>query len=340
MSERIAFLGIGLMGAPMAERLVAAGRDVVLWNRTRTKAEAITGARVAATPAAAAAEADVLITMLETGPVVEAVLTDKNANVQSLLNQADQDGGRWDRWTHLTGPTGVMNGDPSAPAVAAIYAFGGRDFDLPRAYRSLLAAATVPTPADRSRSGCPVLCVGERPGLDQWLKLHYMPVGAPGWGSGADTLELAAADFGVAQLARYTGDKANERRFLERSGWWRNLFNPRSAYIQPRNADGSWPAFDPASDDEFVEGSGADCLELFPAPADTDAQRQPALGEVVDGGQHLGGQHGRAMRHHHDRQDEAKLLRQRGDIGRGRQLLQPCGRGAGRELAASGIGIF
>ena len=74
MSERIAFLGIGLMGAPMAERLVAAGRDVVLWNRTRTKAEAITGARVAATPAAAAAEADVLITMLETGPVVEAVL--------------------------------------------------------------------------------------------------------------------------------------------------------------------------------------------------------------------------------------------------------------------------
>jgi len=176
---------------------------------------------------------------------------------QSLLNQADQDGGRWDRWTHLTGPTGVMNGDPSAPAVAAIYAFGGRDFDLPRAYRSLLAAATVPTAADRSRSGCPVLCVGERPGLDQWLKFHYMPVGAPGWGSGADTLELAAADFGVAQLARYTGDKANERRFLERSGWWRNLFNPRSGYIQPRNADGSWPAFDPASDDEFVEGSGA-----------------------------------------------------------------------------------
>ncbi len=73
-SERIAFLGIGLMGTPMAERLVAAGRDVVLWNRTRAKAEAIGGTCVAATPAAAAAEADVLITMLETGPVVEAAL--------------------------------------------------------------------------------------------------------------------------------------------------------------------------------------------------------------------------------------------------------------------------
>ncbi|HEY1504237.1 MAG TPA: NAD(P)-dependent oxidoreductase [Stellaceae bacterium] len=74
MSERIAFLGVGLMGAPMAERLVAAGHDIVLWNRTRAKAEAIAGAHVAATQAAAAQDADVLITMLETGPVVEAVL--------------------------------------------------------------------------------------------------------------------------------------------------------------------------------------------------------------------------------------------------------------------------
>src|SRR5690349_11457991 len=78
MRERIAFLGIGLMGAPMAERLVKAGHDLVLWNRTRAKAEAIVGARVAATPGAAAQDADVLITMLETGPVVEAVLFGEN----------------------------------------------------------------------------------------------------------------------------------------------------------------------------------------------------------------------------------------------------------------------
>jgi predicted alpha-1,2-mannosidase len=183
---------------------------------------------------------------------------------QSLLNQAEQYGGEWDRWTHLTGATGVMNGDPAAPSVAAIYAFGGRAFDLEGAYRSLLKAATVPTAKDLSRTGCEVLCVGERPGLDQWLKLHYMPLGAPGWGSAADTLELAAADFGVAQLARMTGDKANERLFLERAGWWRNLFNPQSGYIQPRRADGSWTAFDPASDEEFVEGSGAQYRWMVP----------------------------------------------------------------------------
>ncbi len=187
---------------------------------------------------------------------------------QSLLNQANQNGGDWDRWTHLTGPTSVMNGDPSAPAIAAIAAFGGTGFDIKSAYASLLKAATVPTDKNLSHKGCDVQCVGERPGLDQWLKLHYMPVGAPGWGAAADTLEMSTADFALSELAARNGDDANARLFRERAGWWRNIFNPNATadagYIQPRNADGSWPKFDPASDDGFVEGSGAQYLWMVP----------------------------------------------------------------------------
>lgn len=187
---------------------------------------------------------------------------------QSLLNQADQNGGVWDRWTHITGATGVMNGDPSPPSVAAIHAFGGRSFDLQRAYASLKKAATVPTARDLDKRGCPVLCVGQRPGLDQWLALKYMPEGAPGWGSAADTLEMVSADFGLSELARAAGDAQGAKQFRERSGWWRNLYNPKATaqqgYIQPRNTDGSWPAFDPAADDGFVEGSGAQYLWMVP----------------------------------------------------------------------------
>ena len=70
----IAFLGLGHMGSRMAARLVAAGHEVTVWNRTRANADALTGARVADTPADAAASADIVITML-TGPdAVEAVL--------------------------------------------------------------------------------------------------------------------------------------------------------------------------------------------------------------------------------------------------------------------------
>ena len=189
---------------------------------------------------------------------------------QSLFNQASQNNGVWDRWTHLTGATSVMNGDPSPPSIAAIYAFGGRDFDVKGAYASLLKAATTPTALDLSHRGCGVQCVGERPGLDQWLKLHYMPVGSPGWGSAADTLELVAADFGVAQLAAINGDEANAKLFQNRAGWWRNLFNPdatpEGGYIQPRNADGSWKPvdFNVENDDDYVEGSGAQYLWMVP----------------------------------------------------------------------------
>lgn len=73
----IAFLGIGLMGRPMATRLLQAGYPLIAWNRTRAKAEALSplGARIADTPADAVAGADMIITMLEAGPIVEQVLT-------------------------------------------------------------------------------------------------------------------------------------------------------------------------------------------------------------------------------------------------------------------------
>lgn len=72
---RISFLGIGLMGKPMATNLLKAGYPVIAWNRTAAKAEALrrAGATVAAT-LDDAAEADILITMLAAGPEVKQVL--------------------------------------------------------------------------------------------------------------------------------------------------------------------------------------------------------------------------------------------------------------------------
>lgn len=75
-NHRIAVLGIGFMGAPMARRLLAAGYEVGVWNRTLAKAEALAGdgARIADTPAEAAADADIVITMLEHGAAVTETL--------------------------------------------------------------------------------------------------------------------------------------------------------------------------------------------------------------------------------------------------------------------------
>ena len=64
---RIAFLGTGIMGGPMARNLVAAGHDVTVWNRTPEKANGL-GATVADSPGAAVDGAEVVITMLADGP--------------------------------------------------------------------------------------------------------------------------------------------------------------------------------------------------------------------------------------------------------------------------------
>lgn len=77
---RITFLGIGLMGAPMIRNLLAAGYPMTLWNRTASKCEPFAGeATIAGSPAEAVAGADIVITMLENGAVVEDVLVAQGA---------------------------------------------------------------------------------------------------------------------------------------------------------------------------------------------------------------------------------------------------------------------
>jgi 3-hydroxyisobutyrate dehydrogenase-like beta-hydroxyacid dehydrogenase len=71
---KIAFLGLGKMGMPMARHLLAAGYELTVWNRTRERAEALDGAAVAATPAEAAQAADAVLTMLFDDAANEAVL--------------------------------------------------------------------------------------------------------------------------------------------------------------------------------------------------------------------------------------------------------------------------
>ena len=72
VSTRIAFLGIGLMGLPMAKNLLKAGYPLTAWNRTRSTAEPLSadGAQIASLPDEAVNGAQIIITMLEAGPTV------------------------------------------------------------------------------------------------------------------------------------------------------------------------------------------------------------------------------------------------------------------------------
>ncbi len=79
MTANIAFLGTGIMGAPMAANLIKAGHGVAVWNRTAEKTKPLAGleAAVAVSPAEAAQGAAVVFTMLSDGAAVTEVLFER-----------------------------------------------------------------------------------------------------------------------------------------------------------------------------------------------------------------------------------------------------------------------
>jgi len=83
---KIAFLGLGQMGTPMATRLLQAGHELTVWNRTpdRAKPLAARGAKVARSPAEAGTGAAFAITMLATPEALKEVVLGEHGLVRAL----------------------------------------------------------------------------------------------------------------------------------------------------------------------------------------------------------------------------------------------------------------
>jgi 3-hydroxyisobutyrate dehydrogenase-like beta-hydroxyacid dehydrogenase len=83
---KVGFIGLGNMGSAIARNLIKMGHTLSVYNRTRSRAEpfASLGAKIAETPSEAAADAEVLITMLADDAAVEAVIFAPGDAIQAL----------------------------------------------------------------------------------------------------------------------------------------------------------------------------------------------------------------------------------------------------------------
>jgi 3-hydroxyisobutyrate dehydrogenase-like beta-hydroxyacid dehydrogenase len=90
MKPTVGFIGLGLMGKPMAGNLLKAGFPVIIWNRTREKAEEFArevaqfDVKVGTNPRETAEKADILITIVSDPPALEGVLWGQNGAMESL----------------------------------------------------------------------------------------------------------------------------------------------------------------------------------------------------------------------------------------------------------------
>ena len=83
---KVGFIGLGSMGAGMSRNLIKAGHDLVVYNRTRSRAQEIQslGAKVADTASEAAVGVEALITMLADDRAVQDVIFEPGAAIESL----------------------------------------------------------------------------------------------------------------------------------------------------------------------------------------------------------------------------------------------------------------
>ncbi|XIE78394.1 NAD(P)-dependent oxidoreductase [Streptomyces sp. SBR177] len=178
-TPRIAFLGLGSMGLPMARRLLDAGHPLTVWNRTPGKADALVadGAVLAADPAEAVAGADVVLTMLADPAALRAVA--------DAVLPALRPGTRWID-TSTVGPDAVRELTERLPEGVTL-------IDAP-VMGSIDRAATGELLIFAGGDTAPVASVLARLGT-------VTPCGAPGTGAALKLVLINAAIGGVALIA-------------------------------------------------------------------------------------------------------------------------------------------
>jgi 3-hydroxyisobutyrate dehydrogenase len=156
VTERLGFVGLGIMGSGMASNLIAKGHELAVWNRTRSKAEALAGARVADSLEELAAAVDIIMICVADSPDVVAVIdgglfaglrdgqlivdhsTISPAVTRTLADRVSAKGVSWSDAPVSGGSEGAVNGTLTTMV-------GGSTEDLERARRYLEAYSTTIT---------------------------------------------------------------------------------------------------------------------------------------------------------------------------------------------------
>lgn len=143
--------------------------------------------------------------------------------------------------------TGVMVAMHSISQILGAWQSGIRDFDLSLAYEGL--RKMMMTPPQKYEGGGTV-------GVEHlvpYIKYGYIP---QKHGTVSNTLEYAYDDWCLGQMARIVGKEKDYRYFDKRSENWRNLFDPESGFIRPKDDQGNWiEPFDPYHTPGFTEGN-------------------------------------------------------------------------------------
>lgn len=169
-------------------------------------------------------------TFRTTHPLYTLIAPAEHRDMLVSLTEMAKQGGYLPRWPSGNGYTNSMFGTPADIVVAEAYLKGIRGFEVEVAYEAMRKTALGPTRNSRF-SG--------RAGIEDYLQFHYCPCDRMRQ-SVARTLEYSYSDYAIARLAEALGRREDAALFDAHAQYYRNLWNPRTQYFQPRDARGEF----------------------------------------------------------------------------------------------------
>src|ERR1700722_19787530 len=163
--------------------------------------------------------------------------------IQSLLaSQQESPFGILPIWQFQGIETWCMIGYHAVPEIADAYMKGIRGFDADEALKAMVASASY----------------GPYGSLDEYMRLGYVPVDHDDEAA-SKTVEYAFDDWTIARMAGAMKHTETAGTFTKRAGSWRNNFNVKDGFVEPRLANGDYRVpFDPAkagAGSGFTEGN-------------------------------------------------------------------------------------
>ena len=153
--------------------------------------------------------------------------------------------GRLPHWEIWGEHSGSMIGHHSLPIILDAYTKGIRDYDVELAFKAMK------NQVDQNGN---------------YSNMGYLP-----GGSVSEVMEFSYNDWNIAEMAKHLGHEKDYLHYQKRAQFYKNLFDPSTGFMRPRNVDGSWlDPFDPTEGTHhFVEGNSYQ-YSLF-APHDTNS---------------------------------------------------------------------
>jgi predicted alpha-1,2-mannosidase len=176
-------------------------------------------------------------------PLFNIIQPQRNADmIKSMLVHFDQSPEKMlPVWSNSANENWCMSGYHSVSVLADAVVKGNAPFD---ANKALMAAVT--TARTRSYEG-----------IGEYIDKGYVPDEKTGV-SVSNTLEYAYDDWAIAQMAKKLGNTEIYNEFIKRSENYKNVYDPKSGFMRPKKADGTFRAkFDPLStiNEGFIEGN-------------------------------------------------------------------------------------